>query len=51
MQMEHLQVQRIIQKQKERKQERVAGDYLTMLNRARQRAKTKPLSGTSSSFF
>ena len=51
MQMEHLEVQQIIQRQKERKQERVAGDYLAMLNRARQRAATQPLSGASSSFF
>ena len=41
MQMEHLEVQQIIQRQKERKQERVAGDYLAMLNRARQRAATR----------
>jgi len=53
MQMEFLDVQRIVEQQKVRREERVVGDYLTMINRVRtQGSKSAPKSlSKSQSFF
>jgi hypothetical protein len=53
MQVEFLDVQRIVERQKVRREERVVGDYLTMINRVRQEgSKSAPKSlSKSQSFF
>ena len=52
MQVEFLDVQRIVEQQKVRREERVVGDYLTMINRVRQGSQTAPKSlSKSQSFF